>query len=120
MKQKKLLVGAIATALVLSTGTAAYAAEPHISNLFASQIKGDISTEREGILSFNETELPEGVQFAQEVSEGGIKGGNLVQSISMDDVEGALSFDEKELPEGVQFAQKISEGGVDNDVMSLE
>lgn len=117
MKQKKLLVGAIATALVLSTGAAAYAAEPHIPDGFAAQAKGGISTVREGVLSFDETDLPKGVQFAQEVSEGG-EGANRVLSITIDDVEGALSFDEADLPEGVQFAQEVSEGAA-NGVMPL-
>lgn len=112
MKQKKILVGAVAMALVLGTGAAAYAAEPHGPNLFAAQVKGEISTVREGILSFDETDLPEGVQFAQKVSEGS-EGDNRVQSISADDAEGALSFDETDLPEGVQFAQKVSEGSVE-------
>lgn len=113
MKQKKILVGAVAMALVLGTGAAAYAAEPHSPNLFAAQVKGEISTVREGILTFDETDLPEGVQFAQKVSEGGVEGEELVRSISIDDAEGALSFDETELPEGVQFAQKVSEGSVE-------
>lgn len=119
MKQKKLLVGAIATALVLSTGAAAYAAEPHIPDAFAAQAKGEISTASEGVLSFDEADLPVGVQFAQEIPEGG-EGDNRVQRILIDNVEGTPSFDETDLPEGVQFAQKVSEGHVANSVMILE
>lgn len=114
MKRKKLMVGVIAMTLVLGTGTAVYAAEPHIFNLLAAQTKGEISTVREGIQSFDETDLPEGVQFAQEISEGDAEGGNRTQSISIDDAEGVLTFDETDLPEGVQFAEKVSgdiEGG---------
>lgn len=120
MKQKKVLTGVIVAALALSTGVAAYAAEPSISNAFASRVTGEISAVRESILPFDETELPEGVHFAQKVSEGSAEGANRVQSVSVDDVEGALFFDETELPEGVQFAQKVSEGAVVNGVMKLK
>lgn len=119
MKQKKILVGAIATALVLSTGAAAYAAGPHSSDRFAAQVKGEISAVREGTLSFDKTDLPKGVQFAQEISEGG-EGANSVQSISVDDLEGALAFDVTDLPEGVQFAMEVSEDAVANGVKVLE
>lgn len=143
MKKKKLLVGAIATALVLSTGAAAYAAELQISDRAAVQVKGEISTVTEGVRCFDETDLPEGVQYkdeislsggeniqtfgdtnlpegarlVQEVSGGRIEGTNLVPSSSIGDVEGALSFGEAGLPEGVQStgqgANSVANGVMD-------
>lgn len=74
MKQKKLLAGVVAAALVLSTGAVAYAAEPQISDWFATQVKGEISTVVEDALPFDETNLPEGVQYVGEVSTSIING----------------------------------------------
>lgn len=112
MKQKKVLAGVIATVLALGTGAAAYAAEPQGFDWAAVQVQGKISTVREGALSFDETALPEGVQFAQAISVDGEED-NRIWSIFVDDVEGALPVDETALPKGVQFAQEVSEGGVE-------
>lgn len=118
MRQKKLLTGALAAALVLSTGAVAYAAGPQRSDQAAVQVKGEASAVREGAQSFDEADLPAGVQFAQQVSEGG-EGENWVESTLSEKVEGTLSLDETELPAGVQFADAVS-SDVANGVMILE
>lgn len=101
MKKKKMLVGVIVSALVLTAATAVYAAEPQISNWFAPEIKGDISSIEGGkdVFSFDETNLPDGIEFRDEIS---MSGGE------------AISFDETDLPDSVEFKDEISMGGEDS------
>lgn len=118
MKQKKLVAGVVATAMVLSTGAAAYAAEAQDSDQLTTAVECQAATVAEGNLSFDETQLPDGVQFAQEVSANGEEATTLTESISVEYTDDTLTFDVKDLPEGVQFAQKgsnsVFQGGADS------
>lgn len=131
MKQKKFLVGVVAVALVLSTGVVTYATKPQISDWFVTQVKGEISADGSGILSFDKTNLTKGVQYKDKVSIGdgeGIltfgdtklpQGAQLVQEIFMGDIKDEQSFDETDLPEGVQYKDEVS-NGVINGVKEFE
>lgn len=112
MNQRKLLAGMVAATLALSTGAGAHAAEPQSANWFAGQVKSEVITLAED-MSFDKTDLPEGMQMAQEVSAASMEGSKLVQSVIIDAAAGTLSLDKTDLPEGVQFAQEISMGSIE-------
>lgn len=144
MKQKKLVAGVVATAMVLSTGAAAYAAEAQTSDQLANAVESEAAivaasslsvaeqqlpdgvayrgelliSDEAGTLAFDVAELPDGVQFAQEVSANGEEATTLTESISVEYADGTLTFDVKDLPEGVQFAQEgsnsVFQGGADS------
>lgn len=130
MMQKKLLVGAVAMALTLSTAIAAYAAEPHGSKQFVDmQYKDKISMSGGNALTFDETDLPDGVQFKNEISMSGSNALNFDENdlpdavhfkdeISMSSGNNVLTFDETDLPDGAQFKDEISMGG--NDVLTFD
>lgn len=80
MKQKKLIIGAVALSLTLTTGVATYAATKQQEKGMIYQNK--ISLNGEGALSFEDIDknnLPDGVHYMDEVSLNG---------------EGALSFED--------------------------
>lgn len=99
MKHKKLLAGAVVTALVLSTGVAVYACEPQISDWFTAEFVAEGNIDNQEAFSFDSSNLPEGVEFKESIS-----------NIGSDEV---ISFDEKDLPNAVQFVDEINLGGTD-------
>ena len=97
MKQNKLIIGAVAMALTLTTGVATYAAaKPQEKGM---TYQDEISMDVEGALSLkniDKNNLPDGVHYMDEISM---------------NVEGALSFeniDKNNLPDGVHYVDEVS------------
>lgn len=71
MKQRKMMAGVAAAVLVLSTGAAAYAAEPQDSK--AQLIEAVATTSAEAGQPLDEQNLPDGVEFSKAISMEGME-----------------------------------------------
>ena len=100
MRHKKLFTGIAAMALMLTTGVAAYANTETLKHTPSNGMQyQEENMSGEGALTldgFDKNNLPEGVQYTDEVSMS---------------TEGGLSFDEidkNNLPDGVEYMDEIS------------
>lgn len=122
MKQRKMMAGVAAAVLVLSTGAAAYAAEPQDSK--AQLIEAVATTSAQAGQPLDEQNLPDGVEFSEAISMDGMDAIAVDEKDLPDGVtamlevngiggEDVIAFSTTDLPEGVEFVYAISMDGME-------